>query len=282
MNADEYIWQLVKEISILFTEKGRELVRNHLVDGLILHFLAVHEFHLNPENIGSIQIDFNVERYSVNDHKGALDHIMICQIYNMKSMQDIHLSEHGKLVKYANDFGKARELVEATGIDVTAYNNQALKTAVEKGNFGVVNYLLFKGADIQAVNGKSFNVAVTDHSVEFIKKLHEFGAKIDDEAFHYAAIHAHLDKCQYLAENGANPQPFLDFAKENIGVLGEKEKKGMWWAEDWIKTQNVIKHAEKLDSELSKKPSKADRLVSSIDHSAEAPVTHTRSTRQKI
>lgn len=43
-----------------------------------------------------------------------------------------------------------------------------------------------------------------------------------------------------------------------------------------------IVNKNKLERELSNKPSKADRLVSSIDENADAPVIHTRSTRQKI
>ncbi|WP_175888180.1 DUF4116 domain-containing protein [Burkholderia contaminans] len=51
------------------------------------------------------------------------------------------------------------------------------------------------------------------------------------------------------------------------------------YLEDLVKAKKL---SEKLDSELSEKPSKADRLVASIDHDAEPKVKRTSSSRMKI
>lgn len=284
MNAEEYIGKLVEESSILFSKKGREYIRQELIGGLIMHFDYVHRFELTPDNLDLIHLDPNVEKDTEVDYKAVLDSVLISHIDCIPSMASVFLSENGKLVKYADNYNKATKLVETAGIDVSAYDNQALKTAAEKGNIKVVDYLLSKGGDIQAINGRSFHIAVSDQSVDVIKKLHERGVNIDDEALHYAAMHTHLDTCQYLAENGANPQTFLDYAKENISTFTKQNKQGMWWAEDWKKTQDAIKHAAKLDSELSKKPlTKAQQLSNDIESEdfSYKPAT-TRTARTKL
>ncbi|WP_175888141.1 hypothetical protein [Burkholderia contaminans] len=81
----------------------------------------------------------------------------------------------------------------------------------------------------------------------------------------------HFQVCDYLVSQGADPQKVVE--DEDIPEANKK------WAIDFVKARDL---SNKLTSELSEKPSKAERLVASIDEDAPPPQKQAKSTRQKI
>lgn len=154
--------------------------------------------------------------------------------------------------------------------DKNELGTKALIAAYKEGHEKIVGFLLENSKiNLEDVLVESSQLG----HFEMTKFLVESGVDIhaeNDGALRWASMDGHYQVCQYLVEQGADPQKVVD--DEDISEANKQ------WAIDFVNARNL---ANKLTSELDK-PSKADRLVASIDHDAEAPTKQAKSTRQKI
>ncbi|WP_175888216.1 ankyrin repeat domain-containing protein [Burkholderia contaminans] len=170
---------------------------------------------------------------------------------------------HLQVVKYLID----------QGANIHARDDYALRNASHDGHFGIVKYLVEKGADIHANEDWALRGASGNGHLEIVKYLVEQGADIHAEgewALVAASMSGHFQICDYLVSQGCDPQNVID------SDISEANKQ---WAIDFVKARDL---SNKLTNELGEKSSKAERLVSSIDEDADAPVKKPKYTRQKI
>jgi ankyrin repeat protein len=117
------------------------------------------------------------------------------------------------------NLGKVKKLIGA-GANIHAYNDAALRGAVENGHLEVVKYLVKHGANIHAVGSHSLGWAVSDGHLEVVKYLAEHGANIQEEYTLEVAIwRGHLKIVKYLVERGA------DIHYKNEGALQDAVSK---------------------------------------------------------
>ncbi|WP_175888104.1 hypothetical protein [Burkholderia contaminans] len=115
--------------------------------------------------------------------------------------------------------------------------------------------------------------AVRNGDYDGVKETIKHGANVnynDGYVLRWASTKGHFLICDYLVSQGADPQKVVDDE-----YCSQENKQ---WAIDFVNKRNF---ANKLTNELDK-PSKADKLVASIDENAEAPTKQAKSTRQKI
>ncbi|WP_175888217.1 ankyrin repeat domain-containing protein [Burkholderia contaminans] len=116
--------------------------------------------------------------------------------------------------------------------------------------------------------------AAEDGDVEAVKKSISEGADVrvaNDIALRMASLHGNFQACDHLVYLGCDPQVVVD--DKNI------KEENKQWAVDFVNKRNF---ANKLTNDLAEPSSKAERLLSTINEDAEAPVKQSRSTRQKI
>ncbi|WP_175888215.1 ankyrin repeat domain-containing protein [Burkholderia contaminans] len=253
---------------------------------------AVTQAFENTYGIGSIA------RLIYMCKTGNLDAVMNC----IQNGADIHANNdlalrmasgegHLEVVKY---------LVEQ-GADIHGFDNQALIWASGEGHLQVVQYLIEQGADIHADDDGALKSASINGHLDVVQCLVENGADIHsdhDLAFRHAAENGHLEVVQYFVDQGADIHAeceIYDTALEmaaryenfqvcdylvSLGcdpqkVIDNESIENKEWAYDFVEARDF---ANKLTNDLGK----ADKLVSSINHDAEAPAKQSRSTRQKI
>jgi hypothetical protein len=93
------------------------------------------------------------------------------------------------------------------GANVSAREDEALRTAVFFGYFDIVKYLVEKGANVSAREDEALRTAAFFGYFDIVKYLVEKGANVsarDNEALRQAALKGHLDVVKYLVEKGAN------------------------------------------------------------------------------
>jgi len=93
------------------------------------------------------------------------------------------------------------------GVDIHAYNDDAIRLAAENGHLKIVQYLVEKGADMDANDSVTIISASRGGHLPVVQYLVEKGANLhanSDEAFRVAAENGHLSVVRFLVERGAD------------------------------------------------------------------------------
>ncbi|MBI1215712.1 MAG: hypothetical protein GC185_07835 [Alphaproteobacteria bacterium] len=120
-------------------------------------------------------------------------------------------------------------LIEDYGADIHHYNEELLRSAARGGHLDVVEYLLEKGAKVDAWDHRALRDACENGHLEVVKRLLKAGADInadDGEPLNEAARGNHVKLVEFLLKKGADP------ALDDYGVL---EKAANDEAQDTLK-----------------------------------------------
>ncbi len=104
-------------------------------------------------------------------------------------------------------FDIVKYLVEK-GANVSAREDEALRQAAMKGHLDVVKYLVEKGADVSARDNDALILAAYFGHFDVVRYLVEKGADVsarDNEALRWATKRGHTDIVRYLTERGKDP-----------------------------------------------------------------------------
>ena len=162
-----------------------------------------NDLGLSPLNLAAVNGNMDVFNYLV---KAGAD-IKTTDREGSNLLHNATANNHLKLVKY---------LVEELKFDVNSTDNlqmTPLMFASEKGNYELLNYLIDKGADINAATPNKTNVLMLSAyggNLDVVKRLLDLGLDINERndygaaVITYAAYRGHLDIVEYLIEQGAD------------------------------------------------------------------------------
>jgi ankyrin repeat protein/endonuclease/exonuclease/phosphatase family metal-dependent hydrolase len=120
--------------------------------------------------------------------------------------QDIE--KYNKLLLDSSKLGNLYGVMEALkmGADIHTKNDDALMSAITKGDLEIVKYLIKEGANINVNNGESMRIASARGHLDIVKYLVETG-KFNNAlngALIYASERGHLEVVKYLVGKGAD------------------------------------------------------------------------------
>ena len=104
------------------------------------------------------------------------------------------------------------------GADIHAYNDNALRYAVEKGHLDVVKFLVDKGANIHVFDDIPLRIASSHRHLDIVKYLIQNGANVhgsDDHSLRNAVVNNDLPMVKYLIEHGADMRVALKLARRD-------------------------------------------------------------------
>ncbi|MCW5156355.1 ankyrin repeat domain-containing protein [Burkholderia cenocepacia] len=151
--------------------------------------------------------------------------------------------------------------------------NYVLEDASFHGYLELVKYAIESGADIGFNDNYALTVSAGRGFLEIVQYLAEKGADIhfdNDEVLRVASQMGNFQICDYLVSQGCDPQKVVD------DIAGVNKQ----WAIDFVKARDMN---NKLDNELAKKPTKAQKLSDAIeteDFAYKTPTT--RTSRAKL
>ena len=150
----------------------------------------------------------------------------------------------------SNGYPNLLNMLFNIGIDVTVFDNYAIKTASKNGHYRVVNYLLGAGADATVNDNEPIKVAFENEHYSVVRLLYAKGAKfekeevdIDDSDSDEEFINKCYDFVCYEDE----------FEKKCNKLLKEIIKGFMFVSSDIKLIEQLLNYGAKLDKEEYKK-----------------------------